>query len=145
MTNNPIISSKDLGNIFEQCTNDLRNGNGGKLLDLAGVMNAIADCNNFPYLHIFPQGIGALSTEFLHSHSVTTIPVLPEQMRESHVKLLNVATEQAIKALDVMKEQLCDNDTIDYAKLMDAVGIFFQQAGILSRDRRQFVRTQPEE
>ena len=145
MTDTPIISSKDLSNIIDQCTNDLRNGKGSKLFDLAGVMNAIADCNPSPYLRIFPQGIGHFSTELLRSHSLTTIPVLPEQVRESHVKLANIASEQGIKALESMKKQLCNDDVTDYQELMESVGIFFQQASILNSERRKFTQTQPSE
>ena len=143
LTSKPIISSESLSNLIDQCVSELHNGQGNKLFELAGVLNSIAECNVAPYLFIFPQGVGAFSTELIRSNSLITIPVLPEKVRESHGKLVSVATEQAIKALEIIKNQLCKDDAIDYEKLMGSVGIFFQQASVLSNERRQFSRSTP--
>jgi hypothetical protein len=145
LTDFPLISSNDLANLIAQCSNDLRNGQGNKLLDLAGVMNAIADCNNKPYLSIFPQGIGGFATELMRSNSILSIPVLPEDVRATHSKIVKSATEQAITALEEMKQQLCNGEVTDYQKLMESLGIFFQQASAMSGQRRQFSQMQQQD
>lgn len=97
------ISSDSLSNLIDQCISDLNNGEGGKLVDLAGVFNAIAECNSEPHLFILPQGIGIFSSELLNSKSLTMVPVLPQETRDSHKKLIDSATDQATKALKEIK------------------------------------------
>lgn len=138
----PIISSENLTNLIDQCVADLRSGDGSKLYDLAGVFNSIAECNSEAYLSIIPQGIGSFYSELMAGKSLTIVPVLPEEMRNSHKKVVDVAVEQAIKALEEIKIQFCNSST-DYEKLMKSIGIFFQQAGTLSSKRRQFSRPSP--
>ena len=145
MTKNPFISSEHLGNIINQCASDLRNGKSTKLFELAGVMNAIADCNNSPYLHIFPQDIGSFSTELIRSRSLTMIPVLPEEERKSYSELVKTASEKGISALESIKKQLCDNNVPDYGELMDSIGTLFQQASILRGETIQLTDSQQEQ
>ncbi|MEM4391663.1 MAG: hypothetical protein QXG67_02625 [Candidatus Nitrosotenuis sp.] len=78
----------------------------------------------------------------MKSNSILSVHVLPEKVRDSHSKLVSVATEQAIKALEEIKKQLCNDGNPDFEKLMESVGIFFQQAIALCGERRQFTRSQ---
>ena len=135
----PTVSLENLSNLIDQCVAGLRNGDGNKLFDLAGVFNSIAECNSEAYLSIIPQGIGSFYSELMAGKSLTIVPVLPEEIRTAHKKVVDVATEQAIKALGEIKTQFCSDNT-DYEKLMKSIGIFFQQASTLNSQRRQFTR-----
>jgi len=131
-----LIDTTNLADLINECTADLRNGTGTRLYDLAQTIDAIAESNSQDYLHVLPQCIGALSQELLASKSMTMIPMLPEKIREKHVKTLNVAVEQAIKSLEEIKHQLCDNDNVDFQKLMECAGALHRHAGNLHSERR---------
>jgi len=143
LTSTPTINSDNLANIIDQCISELSNGQSNRLYDLAGVLNSLAECNSAPHLYIFPQGVGAFSTELMRSNSLITIPVLPDKVRQSHGKLVTVAIAQSKKALEIIKSQFCDDKANDYEKLMEAVGVLFQQASILSGARRQIAPSSP--
>lgn len=101
-----LISSDNLGNLIDRCTNDLRNGLGTRLFDLASMMQSIAEANDDSVLFVLPQAIGGFANELLKSRSLITIPVLPEEIRKAQTSVVNIAVEQATKSLVVIKGQL---------------------------------------
>ena len=133
-----FITIENLSNLIEQCTNDLRNNQSGRLFNLANVLSSIADCNDKAYLFVLPQCIGSFAIELKTSNSLITIPVLPENIRTTHSKTVQVATEQAIKSLDTIKIQLCVEDNPNFDMLINAVGVLLQQANILQNEKIQF-------
>jgi hypothetical protein len=78
----------------------------------------------------------------MKSNSILSVPVLPEEVRNVHTNIVKVATKQAIKALEEIKQQLCNDGVTDYQKLMESLGIFFQQGSTLNGERRQFTNMQ---
>ena len=132
----PKMIFTNLANLINECTSDLRNGMGTRLYDLARMIDAIAESNSQDYLHVLPQAIGSFSQELLASKSMTMIPMLPKEIREKHIKTTNLAVEKATRALEELKRQLCDNDTIDFQKLMECAGSLRRHAGNLYSERR---------
>ena len=131
-----LIDTSNLASLINECISDLRTGAGTRLYDLGRTIDSIAETNSQDYLHVLPQCIGAFSQELLASKSLTLIPMLPPQIRDKHSKTVNAAVEKAVKALEEMKHQLCDNDTVDFQKLMECAGTLMRHAGNLHSERR---------
>ena len=140
-----MITLEALSALIDECISELHDRKGHKLYDLAGVFQAIAACNSEPYLFIFPQGVGAFSSELMRSISLTMIPVLPQEVRVAHIKLTDSAIEQATQALEKIKSQFCNSNNTDHEQLMRSIGIFFQQSSILNSQLRRFTETQSSE
>ncbi len=134
-----LIDTTNLANLINECTSDLRNGMGTRLYDLSHTIDSIAESNSQDYLHVLPQCIGGFTQELLASKSLTLIPMLSEKIREKHTKTLSVAVEKATKALEEIKHQLCDNDTVDFQKLMECAGTLLRHASNLHSERRFLV------
>jgi hypothetical protein len=122
--------------LINECTSDLRNGLGRRLYDLASMIDSVAECQSDSYLHILPSSIGYFAQQILASRSMIMIPVLPDEIRAKHTSLVNVAAEQGIKSLEEIKRQLCDNENIDYKKLMESAGALTRHGSKLNSERR---------
>lgn len=131
-----LIDTTNLANLINECIADLRTGTGTRLYDLSTTIGSIAESNSQNYLYVLPQCIGLFAQELLASQSLTLIPMLPEKVREKHTKTVNVAVEKATKALEEIKHQLCDNDIVDFTKLMESTGTLFRHSSNLHSERR---------
>jgi hypothetical protein len=127
-----------LAAIIDKCRSDLKNGAGSSsLYDLASMIQAIAESCNELVLFTIPQGVGGFANELRDSRAMITIPVLPDDIRQSQAALVKKAVDEAIKSLDTLKQQLCINDNIDYKELMTAAGTLFKWASDLRSERRE--------
>ncbi len=100
------------------------------------MIDSIAECQTDSYLHVLPSSVGYFAQQVLASKAMTLIPVLPDDIRNKHNKLINVAVEQGIKSLEEIKRQLCDSENIDYKKLMESAGTLSRHGAKLNSERR---------
>lgn len=133
-----LINSEHLSQLITKATEDMKNGGGMTLLDLAGVMQSVAEAQDQPILHVLPHAIGGFASELLSTRSVISLPVLPEPIRTRMNATIMKSVEEATASLNVVKEQLCDkkDGDVEYGKLMVAVGGLFKQATLLAKQER---------
>lgn len=130
------ISSKHVANLIDNVIEDAKNGVGFRFYDLAGVLDAIAEAQDEPTLHVLPQAVGGFGNVLIISRSLIALPVLPNPMRTRLTTLINTAVDEAISSLHTIKEQLCMKENPDHKTLMNAIGVLFKQGNILAKESR---------
>ena len=131
-----LISSDHMANLFQKAIDDTQNGFGSRLLDLASVVDSVAEAQNDSVLHVLPHAIGGFASELMSARSLISVPVLPDPVRKRLNSLINIAVDEAVSSLNCVKDELCTKDSVDHQTLMKATGKLFEQATILAKEQR---------
>jgi hypothetical protein len=131
-----LISSDQVGNLIDVVLEDVANGMGIRLYDLAGVLDSIAEAQEDPVLHVFPQAVGGFASALLNSRKLVALPMLPDPMRQRLNSIIKTAVQQSVKSLKTIKDELCSKDDPNHKELMHAIGVLFRQTGILIKESR---------
>lgn len=129
-----LISSEHVAKLIDKVIEDLDNGMGFRLYDLASVLDSIAVAKDDPMLHIVPQAVGGFGSTLVNARAIVALPMLPEPMRQRLGRITKTAVEKAKESLNTIKEELCSKDEPDHKDLMNAIGVLFKQAGILLKE-----------
>ena len=129
-----LISSEHVETLIDAAMEDVKNGMGIRLFDLAGVFNSIAEAQDEPFLHVIPQAVGGFGSALMTSRTMVALPMLPEPMRQRLSSVVKTAVETAMKSLKTIKTELCSKKEVDHKELMYAIGELFRQAGILMKE-----------
>jgi hypothetical protein len=129
------ISSEHVANFIDKVVEDAKNGMGFRFYDLACVLDAIAEAQDDPTLHVLPQAVRGFGN-LITSRALIALPVLPDPIRTHLTALINTAVDEAVSSLNINKEQLCLNHDPDHKTLMKAIGSLFKQGNILAKESR---------
>jgi len=131
----PLISSEHLSKLIDQCKDDLKNGLGNKIYEVAGVLQAVAQANNDPVFYVIPQAVGGFGQQLISSRALTFVPVLPPETRTKLNSAVSNAVEAACESMETIKKELCQSEDIDHQALMNAIGQLYKHATILAGQR----------
>jgi hypothetical protein len=131
-----LITSEHIENLIDATIEDVKNGMGIRLYDLAGVFNSVAEAQDDPFLHVIPQAVGGFGSALMNSRAIVALPVLPDPMRQRLGNMVKNAVDEATESLKTIKAELCSEKEINHKELMHAVGELFRQAGILLKESR---------
>lgn len=130
------ISSNHVSNLIDKTIEDMRNGTGTTLYDLAGVISSCAEAQDDPILHVLPHAIGGYGQELIGARSLVSLPVLPDPIRNRLQAMITTSVDEGVSSLKIVKEQLCSDNEVDYRKLMKAAGMLLKQATMLAKQQR---------
>jgi hypothetical protein len=131
-----LISSEHIAGLLDKAIDDMQNGVGSRLMDLANVVASVAEAQNDSFLHVLPHAIGGFASELISARALVAIPMLPDTVRKRLGSQITVAVTEATSSLNSVKQELCSKDSMDHKAVMDAVGRLFEQATILAKEQR---------
>lgn len=131
-----LVSTDHLSALVDECKEDMKSGNGTKLLSLASTLQSIAVVTDNHVFHSVPHAIGQFSTELQRSRNLVSIPVLPEVVRERQEKVLKDAVEAGISSLDIVQSELCSDKEPDCKMVLEAVGSLMKHSTRMYMERR---------
>ncbi len=125
-----------MAGLLDKAIDDMQNGLGSRLMDLAHVVAAVAEAQNDSFLHVLPNAIGGFASELISARALVAIPMLPDPVRKRLSSQITVAVSEATSSLNSIKQELCSREAMDHKTVMDAVGKLFEQATILAKEQR---------
>ena len=135
-----ILSRSDLGRVIDACVDDLQNG-GAKLYDLAYLLQAVGNATeNETYQAVF-SSIGSYGHEIMMFRPLVSLPVLPDDMRKTYKDSFTKAIQDGLKALKMMRKELCGNSQPDPTNLIKAMALLNKQDYALTAQRSAVTRS----
>jgi hypothetical protein len=131
-----LVSTDHLSALVDECKEDMKTGNGTRLLSLANTLQSIAVVTDNHVFHSVPAAIGQFSTELQRSRNLVSLPILPEGARERQEKVLKDAVEAGMSSLDVVQAELCSDKDPDCRKVLEAVGSLMKHSTRMYLERR---------
>lgn len=130
-----FIDSNNLGKKFAEAGDDLKNGTGSKLYELAGILDSIARVTGDPIFFTLPQALGGFSNVVMQSRKMVTIPMLPKELRDRLSTTIGIFIVDAMTQIDRIGMELAKNPNGNPEIIIDAIGRLHMQTSKLHQER----------
>lgn len=141
---NPILTSAHLSDLIDECCTNLKDGNGLRMLDLAGLLHALSQATKNDVFLALPQPAGVFGQEIAAFKSLISIPILEQNTREKNKQLLDACVKEGVEALVLLKKELCDNHpNCDCEKVISAIAKLNKSSYELNKQRRALMGAHP--
>jgi len=135
-----VFSREDLSRMLKECIKDLKDS-GVKMIDLSHFLRCLGETKNEKiFLAIFPA-IGSFASEILRFRQLTLLPMIPANIKSRITANLESAIKGGQEALQELHKVLCEEDDINYEKLIDILAKLHQHDFALAAEWSRITRS----
>ena len=135
----PVFTKEHLAKMIDLCIEDINTG-GSKLFDLAHLFHCLGEIANKSVYDSFASILGSFGGEIITFRPYVMLPILPEETRSKFQRIFNEAIDSCKRSLRIIKEELCEKDSYDPNRILEALSLIGKHDYTLTEARTNLMR-----